>query len=370
MQDENLKKTPLYDTHVEAGGKMIPFAGFEMPVQYKTGVVEEHMAVRTKAGIFDISHMGEITFKGDEAIDALNYLLTNDYSDITDGQARYSPMCNEKGGVVDDVIVYRIAADDYLMVVNAANKDKDFEWIKSHLDRMDFDVVTQDISDSVAQIAVQGPKALEIIKKIVSEEDIPDKYYHACFDRNVSGVNCTISRTGYTGEDGVEIYTPADAAKTIWDLLIKAGEDDLIPCGLGARDTLRLEAGMPLYGHEMNDDITPREAGLGIFVKLDKNDDFIGKDALIEAGEPAKRKIGLKVTGRGIVREEQDVYKNGKKVGVTCSGTFLPFIKGAYATALVDDDARELGSSFEVDVRGRMVECEQVKSQFYKREDK
>ena len=368
MQEGSLKRTPLYETHVKAGGKMIPFAGFEMPVQYKTGVVEEHMAVRTGAGIFDISHMGEITFKGKGALDALNYLLTNDYTDITDGQARYSPMCNENGGVVDDVIVYRKSSDDYLMVVNAANKDKDVAWINSHLQGKDFDVVTEDISDSVAQIAVQGPKAMDIVKKVVSGSDIPDKYYHACFDRDVLGVKCIISTTGYTGEDGVEIYTPVEAAEAVWDALIKAGEGQLIPCGLGARDTLRLEAGMPLYGHEMNDEISPREAGLGIFVKLDKACDFVGKGALIAAGEPARRKIGLKVTGRGIVREEQDVYKDGKKVGVTCSGTFLPFLKGAYATALVEDSAREMGSEFQVDVRGRMVECEQVKSQFYKRQ--
>ena len=367
MHDESLKRTPLYETHIKAGGKIVPFAGFELPVQYESGVVEEHMAVRTGAGMFDISHMGEITFKGAGALDALNYLLTNDYTDITDGQARYSPMCNEKGGVVDDVIVYRKAADDYLMVVNAANKDKDYVWITLHLQNKDYEVNVEDISDSMAQIAVQGPKAMAIVKKLVSEEDIPDKYYHACFDRDILGVNCIISTTGYTGEEGVEIYTPAADAAKIWDALMEAGGGELIPCGLGARDTLRLEAGMPLYGHEMNDGISPREAGLGIFVKLDKECDFVGKEALIDAGEPARRKIGLKVTGRGIVREGQDVYKDGKKVGVTCSGTFLPYLKGAYATALIDDSAREMGSIFEVDVRGRMVECEQVKSQFYKR---
>ena len=367
METSDLKRTPLYDVHISSGGKMVPFAGFEMPVQYKTGVVEEHMAVRTKAGMFDISHMGEITFKGKDSLEALNYLLTNDYADIADGQARYSPMCNEKGGVVDDVIVYKKGDGDFLMVVNAANKDKDYDWITSHLAGKDFDVRVKDISDQVAQIAVQGPEAMRIVSKIVKEEDIPDKYYHACFDCDILGENCIVSTTGYTGEEGVEIYTPAAAAVKIWDALIEAGAGELIPCGLGARDTLRLEAGMPLYGHEMNDEISPREAGLGIFVKLDKECDFVGREALIAAGEPKRRKIGLKVTGRGIVREEQDVYKNGKKVGVTCSGTFLPYLKGAYATALVDDEAREMGSKFEVDVRGRMVKCEQVKSQFYKR---
>ena len=361
-----LKRTPLYDTHIKYGGKIIPFAGWEMPVQYGAGVVEEHMAVRTAAGLFDISHMGEITIKGKDALHFIDYLLPNDYTDIEDGQARYSPMCNENGGCVDDVIVYRKAQDDYLVVVNAANKDKDFEWIMSHKPS-DIDAEVEDISDRVAQIAVQGPAAMDIVAKICKSEDIPENYYYACFDRDILGNNCIISRTGYTGEDGVEIYCPPEAAADIWEALMDAGEGKLIPCGLGARDTLRLEAGMPLYGHEMNDGISPREAGLGMFVKLDKENDFIGKDALVAAGDPERGKIGLKVTGRGIVREGQDVYKDGKKVGVTCSGTFLPYLKGAYATALVDADAREPGAVFEVDVRGRMVECEQVKSRFYKR---
>lgn len=361
-----LKKTPLYDIHVKYGAKIIPFAGWEMPVQYKAGVVDEHMAVRTGAGLFDISHMGEISIKGKDSLDFINYLLTNDYSDIEDGQARYSPMCNEKGGCVDDVIVYKKGQDDYLMVVNAANKDKDFAWINSHKpDDIQADV--EDISDSVAQIAVQGPDAISIVEKICKAEDIPENYYYACFDRDILGFDCIISRTGYTGEDGVEIYCPPEAAAPVWEKLIEVSEGKLIPCGLGARDTLRLEAGMPLYGHEMNDEISPREAGLGMFVKLEKEADFIGKDALVKAGDPKRGKIGLKVTGRGIVREGQDVYKDGKKVGVTCSGTFLPFLKGAYATALVDAGVRELGSVYEVDVRGRRVECEQVKSRFYKR---
>ena len=362
---EEIKRTPLYDMHIKYGGKVVPYAGWEMAVQFPAGQIEEHMNVRKNAGIFDVSHMGQVLVKGPDSLDFLNYLLCNDYSDIQPGVARYSPMCNDNGGCVDDLIVYCKARDDFFVVVNAGNKDKDVKWIKEHLKG---DVTAEDISDEVVEIALQGPKAIDILKKIVKEEDIPTEYYHCKFDVDICGANGMISTTGYTGEGGCEIYVPKEYGIKVWEALMEAGKEfDLLPCGLGARDTLRLEAGMPLYGHEMDDDITPREAGLGMFCKLDKACDFIGKEALIAAGEPKRRKIGLKVVGRGIVREHMDVYKNGKKVGFTCSGTFLPYLGGAYATAIVDDDAREMGSKFEVDVRGRMIECEQVKSQFYKK---
>ena len=240
------RKTPLYEEHVRLGGKIVPFAGWLLPVQY-SGVIAEHMAVREKCGIFDVSHMGELLLKGQSAKENLNHLLTNDYTDMPVGAARYSPMCNENGGCVDDLIVYKKAEDDYFIVVNAANKDKDYAWMKEHL--LPGSELT-DASDDYAQIALQGPKAEEILKKLAAEEDIPTGYYTALFDRTVDGMNCIISRTGYTGEDGFEIYlNPADAPK-MWNLLLDAGkEEGLIPCGLGARDTLRLEASMPLYGH-------------------------------------------------------------------------------------------------------------------------
>ncbi len=364
MSEENLKMTSLHDTHIKYGGKMVPFAGWEMPVQYKAGVIAEHMAVRTKAGMFDVSHMGEITCKGPDAEKNLNHLLTNDYTGMKDGQARYSPMCNEEGGVVDDLIVYRRSAEDFLMVVNAANKDKDFAWVKAH---QIGDVVFEDISDTIGQIALQGPLAKQILRKLVAEESIPTEYYAATYDNDMCGTKVMISTTGYTGEDGVEIYMPMDKAPEIWEALMEAGSDEgLIPCGLGARDTLRLEAGMPLYGHEMDDTITPKEALLSIFVKMDKPE-FIGKDAIAVKTPPTRKKVGLEVTGRGIIREHMDVYRNGKKIGVTTSGTMCPYIKKACACALIDADQRELGEEVEVDVRGRMVKAKMVKSQFYKR---
>ena len=364
MAEENLKRTSLYETHLKYGGKMVPFAGWEMPVQYPAGVIAEHNAVRTACGIFDVTHMGEITIEGPDAIANLNYLLTNDYSGMHDGQARYSPMCNEDGGVVDDLIVYRKDEDEFLMVVNAANKDKDFAWIKAHVFG---DVKVEDISAFVGQIALQGPKAMEILAKLVGYDSIPSEYYAATYDIPMCGTNVMISTTGYTGEEGVEIYMPWDKAPDIWEALMEAGKDEgLIPCGLGARDTLRLEAGMPLYGHEMDDTITPKEALLSIFVKMDKAD-FIGKEALERKTPPARKKVGLEVIGRGIIREHMDVYKNGKKIGVTTSGTMCPYIKKAVACALVDADERVLGDEVEVDVRGRRVPAKMVTSVFYKR---
>ena len=364
MAEETLKRTALYDTHVKYGGKIVPFAGWELPVQYKSGVIAEHMAVREKAGMFDVSHMGEIICKGPDATANLNMLLTNDYTVMKDGQARYSPMCNEDGGVVDDLIAYKKNDQEYMLVVNAANKDKDYNWMLAH---QFGDVVFEDKSAEFSQIALQGPRAKEILKKLVKEEDIPAEYYAWKWDIDMCGTKVCISTTGYTGEDGVEIYIPWNDAPIIWEALMDAGKDEgLIPCGLGARDTLRLEAGMPLYGHEMDDTITPKEALLSIFVKMDKPD-FIGKAAIEAKTPPTRKKVGLEVVGRGIIREHMDVYRDGKKIGFTTSGTMCPYIKKACACALIDADARELGKEVEVDVRGRMVKAIMVKSQFYSR---
>ncbi len=358
------KKTPLYDAHVKHGGKIVPFAGYLLPVQYAGGVIGEHMAVRTACGLFDVSHMGEITCIGPDAVKNLNHLLTNDYTTMYEGQARYSPMCNENGGVVDDLIVYRVRDDHYFIVVNAANKDKDYAWI---LDHAFGDAVFTDISESVAQIALQGPKAEEILKKLLPEEQIPKKYYSANFHTQVGGMDCVVSRTGYTGEDGFEFYLAAGQAEAMWELLLETGKDEgLICCGLGARDTLRLEAAMPLYGHEMTDDITPLEAGLGVFVKMGK-EEFIGKDALVAKGTPTRKRVGLKVTGRGILREHQDVYAGDTKVGSTTSGTHAPYLKEAVAMALLDTAFTEPGTEVQVDVRGRKVAATVVPLPFYRR---
>ena len=357
-------KTPLYDAHVKAGGKIVPFAGYLLPVQYGTGVITEHMAVREKAGLFDVSHMGEVLCQGKDALANLQKLLTNDFTNMVDGQARYSPMCNENGGTVDDLIVYKRGDNDYFIVVNAANKDKDYQWM---LDHQFGEVTFTDASSEYGQIALQGPKAMEILKKLTAEENIPKKYYHAVFDTEVAGIPCIISKTGYTGEDGVELYLASENAEKMWDALLEAGKDEgLIPCGLGARDTLRMEAAMPLYGHEMDDEVSPLETGLNFGVKM-KKDEFIGKKAIEDRGTPKIERIGLKVTGRGIIREHQDVYVDDKKIGHTTSGTHCPFLGYPIAMALVDAGSVEIGNKVEVDVRGRKVEAEVIALPFYKR---
>lgn len=357
-------KTPLYDAHVALGAKIVPFGGFAMPVQYPAGVIAEHMAVRNAAGLFDVSHMGEFLLDGKDALANLQMLLTNNYEGMTDGQARYSPMCNDEGGVVDDLIVYKKSDDHYFIIVNASNREKDFGWMKAHVFG---DAVLTDVSDDYGLIALQGPKAMEILRKVTPVDKIPAKYYHAVFDSEVGGIPAIVSQTGYTGEEGVEICMAADKAVEVWNLLLEAGkEDGLLPCGLGARDTLRMEAAMPLYGHEMDDTVSPLEAGLKFAVKLDK-EDFIGKAAL-ESTPAVRKRVGLYVTGRGIIREHQDVYKDGALVGHTTSGTHCPYLGHAVALALVDREAVALDDEVEVDVRGRRVAAKVVKLPFYKRE--
>lgn len=357
-------KTALYDTHVKYKGKIVPFAGYSLPVQYESGVISEHMAVRTKAGLFDVSHMGEIICKGEDALKNLQMILTNDFTNMVNGQARYSPMCNEEGGTVDDLIVYKYKDNIYYIVVNAANKDKDYQWM---LDHKFGNVVFEDISDSVSQIALQGPRSLDILKKITSEENIPKKYYHCLFDVEASGIRCIISQTGYTGEDGYELYLSNEDAPKMWEALISAGEEfGLIPCGLGARDTLRLEAAMPLYGHEMDDTITPLEAGLGFAVKMTK-DDFIGKKAIEAKGALTRKRVGLKVVNRGIIRENEEIYIGEKLIGHTTSGTYCPYLGYPIAMGLVDINYTEIGTKVDVLVRGRKIETEIVKLPFYKK---
>lgn len=366
------RKTPLYDCHTEAGGKIVPFAGYLLPVQYGTGVIKEHMAVREKAGLFDVSHMGEVILKGKDALANLNHILTNDFTSLKVESARYSPMCNEKGGVVDDLIVYRTGEESYLIVVNAANRQKDVAFMRSHIFG---DVTLEDISDTVAQIALQGPESQAILSKLTEEGSLPEKYYTFRKSVAVGGektggqeiVTCLISQTGYTGEFGYELYCKAEDGVKLWKMLLEAGEENgLIPCGLGARDTLRLEAGMPLYGHEMNEEISPLVADLGFAVKMGKKD-FIGKAAMEEQGTPQQKRVGLKVIGRGIVREEQTVYMGDKVVGVSTSGTHCPYLGCAVAMARLNLEATEPGCQVEVDVRGRRVACEVVPMPFYKR---
>lgn len=353
------KKTPLYDRHVALGGTIVPFGGFLLPVQYKTGVLTEHNTVREHVGIFDVSHMGEALLSGPDALANLNAILTNSFDSMKTGACRYTIMLYPDGGCVDDLIVYRRGEDSFLLVLNASNTDKDVAWIREHLTG---DVTFENISDKVAQIAVQGPETKAVMAGLTDLEALPRKYYSFKEHVTVAGCDCLVSRTGYTGEFGYEIYTAAENAETIWNALLEKGA---MPCGLGARDTLRLEAGMPLYGHEISETIDPVTAGLGFAIKMDKP--FIGRDALLAKGEPAMERVGLRVTGRGIIREHQDIYQGDVKVGNTTSGTFCPFLKVACAMAYVEKDKAVPGTPVEVEVRGRRVACEVTALPFYNR---
>lgn len=363
--EEKVLRTPLYECHLAAGGKMVPFAGYELPVQYEqSGVITEHMVVREKVGMFDVSHMGEVIISGPDALANIQNLMTNDYTDLADGFVRYSPMCYENGGVVDDLLVYKLEDNLYYIVVNASNRHKDVEWMQKNLKG---DVQLKDISDEVAQIALQGPLAEAVLKKLAAESDIPQKNYTFVRKAPVGGIDCLISRTGYTGEDGFELYTANADAAALWNKLLEAGQEfGLIPCGLGARDTLRMEAAMPLYGHEMDETISPWETGLGWAVKMAK-EDFIGKAAIEATGRPRAR-VGLKITGRGIAREHCDVYVGEQKIGHTTSGTHCPYLGMPVAMALVDAAYKEVGTVMEIEVRGRKLSAEVVKLPFYKRE--
>ncbi len=358
------QKTALYDLHVQSGGKMVPFAGFSLPMQYELGIVGEHQAVRSAAGLFDVSHMGEVLVRGGEALRYLQQLLTNDFSNMKNGQARYSPMCDHSGGVLDDLLVYRLAADEYLLVINAANRAKDVAWMKKQaIDGMSL----EDVSDSYAQLALQGPKAEAILRKITSPDEIPQKYYSFCAQAKVAGINCLLSRTGYTGEDGFELYLDPKDASALAQAILEAGaEFSIALCGLGARDTLRLEAAMPLYGQELTEEITPIEAGLNFAVKMAK-EAFNGKQAMELKGTPLMKRVGLKLLDRGIAREGAPVLLGDQQVGLVSSGTQGPTLGYPIAMARVDAAVAEVGTELLLEVRGRKLRAEVVPMPFYKR---
>ncbi len=353
--------TPLYEQHVSLGAKMVPFAGYLMPIQYPTGVIAEHMATRQQAGLFDVSHMGEIMIEGAHALASLNDLLTNDFSQMVDGQVKYALMCNERGGVVDDLLVYKFHAAKFLLVVNASNKDTDVAWVNAHIP-----TGVTDVSDQFAQLALQGPASKQIAEALLSGGTLPEKYYSFAPEVSLAGIACNVSRTGYTGEYGYEILCAPEDAKALWAAMLAAGEEfGILPCGLGARDTLRLEAGMPLYGHELSADISPLEANLDFAVKLDKPH-FIGQAAL--QSQPVRRvRVGLQMTGRGIAREQMSVYSGDVCIGETTSGTHCPFLAQAVAMAYLDKDAATIGQTVQVDIRGRKTEATIVPYVFYKR---
>ena len=357
---EGLKRTPLYEAHLALGGKMVDFGGWALPVQYSS-ILDEHRAVRENCGLFDVSHMGELFIKGPEALKLLQRLMTNDFSTLKPCSCRYSPMCYPSGGTVDDVLVYMFNEEKYLLVVNASNTKKDFDWINANADGLN--VLVANESERFAEVALQGPCAEEVLAPLCSMA-LPEKYFSFNSKLTVAGVPAIVSRTGYTGEDGFEVYYEAKYGLDLYNALLdRVQSAGGLPCGLGSRDTLRFEAGMPLYGHELSESITPKEAGLGFAIKLNK-EAFIGKEAL--TAEPSRKRIGLKLLERGIAREQCEVFLNGKLIGITTSGGPAPTLGGNYAMALVDISAKD-AKEFEVSVRGRKLKAEAAALPFYKR---
>lgn len=358
------KHTALYQKHLDMGGRMVEFTGYILPVQYK-GIVEEHTAVRNRCGIFDVSHMARIYIRGEKAETFLDSLCTNDISTMSTGLARYSLLCNESGGVIDDILVYKLN-NGYMVVANASNHEKVWNHFLRKSQDMQLDMV--DRTEETAEIALQGPLFKQILADAGLMGVIPEKRYRHNESITIAGIPCLLSTTGYTGEDGVEVYCEAGDAAAIYDALITAGKAyGLLPCGLGCRDTLRMEAAMPLYGHELAEDISPLEAGLGIFVKLDKANDFIGKEALKrQAAEGIQRtRIGFMLSERGIPRQGCAILSNGEKIGDVSTGGFFPTLDGAYGMALVD--AAKVDGDLQVDIRGKLTAAKRVPLPFYKK---
>jgi aminomethyltransferase len=368
--EESLKRTPLYEMHLKHGARMVPFGGWDMPVQY-TGVIDEHKAVREKAGLFDVSHMGEFEVKGPQALELIQLVSVNNASKLAVGQVQYSMMCYENGTIVDDILVYRLGEHHYWLVVNAGNIDKDWEWVNYCLQRSGLkNLELTNLSGDVGQIALQGPLAEQILQPLVPGVVLSElSFYWAKTGATVSGIKTLVlSRTGYTGEDGFEIYCHKEDAAAIWEILLEAGEEEgLTPAGLGARDTLRFEARLPLYGHEISDKLTPLEAGLGFFVKFKKGTDFIGRDAL-EAQRTAglqKKLVGFEMIDRGIARGGYEIAKDGQVVGFVTTGSFSPTLEKNIGMGYVPLALTDLGSEFDVVIRGKAVKAKVVETPFY-----
>jgi glycine cleavage system T protein (aminomethyltransferase) len=364
MSDETFARTPLHAAHLRAGGRIVPFAGWEMPVQY-TGVMDEHRAVRSAAGLFDVSHMGEVRVTGSGAEAFLQSLTPNDVATLEPLRIHYSSLLTERGTYIDDLLVYRESENEFLLVVNAANVETDFDWIADHAPN---DVKVENVSSLYALLALQGPASASILQGLTETNLEPIVYYG--FRRGeVAGRPAIISRTGYTGEDGFELYVAPEDAEALWDALLAAGGDrGLVPAGLGARDTLRLEAAMALYGHELDLETTPWEAGLAWTVKLNCGD-FIGREALVAAmaAGPRKKLVGFEVRGRGIAREGCEAWGAGGSIGRVTSGTFSPTLERALGMAYLAPEWCEVGREFEIDVRGRRLPAQVVKLPFYRR---
>ena len=362
------KRTALFETHEKMGGKLIEFSGWVMPVQYE-GIIEEHEAVRNTAGIFDVSHMGEVRIKGKAATDFVQHLFTNDISVLVEGQVQYGMMCYENGTVVDDLLVYKYANDHYLLVINAGNIDKDMAWINEHA--KNFEVVVEPLSDLLSEVAIQGPLAEAILQKLSNIDLATIGFFHFLDGVEIDGINCIVSRTGYTGEDGFEVYTHNENIAQIWNKLMEVGAvDGLKPCGLGCRDTLRFEASLPLYGHEISNEITPLEAGLGFFVKLDKTD-FIGKDALVKQKQVglSRKLVGFEMS-KGIPRQGYEVFSGDEEIGVVTTGYYSPTLKRNIGLALIQSEFASMGGNISVQVRKKRFDAVIISKKFYQKQYK
>ena len=361
----SLKKTPLHDWHVQRGGRIVEFAGWHMPVQY-AGIVAEHHAVRQRAGLFDVSHMGEIRVRGAGSLAFLQRLITNDASVLEDGQAQYTVMTNEEGGIIDDLLVYRLSDNDFFLVVNAATTPKDVDWV---MNAADGTVEIEDQSADWAQLALQGPRSEEILSRVLSVELADIRYYRSRWTE-FAGAEALVSRTGYTGEDGFEVYIASDRGAELAEALMAAGEEDgLQPVGLGARDTLRLEAGMLLYGNDMDEGRTPVEAGLKWLIKPDKGE-FIGREALASQlqGGVDERLVGFQLRERGVPRHGYSLLEaDGDEIGEVSSGSYSPTLEAGIGLGYVPSEQSEVGSAIAVEIRGRRVAAEIVATPFYKR---
>jgi aminomethyltransferase len=361
-----LKKTPLHERHRALGARMVEFGGWDMPVEY-SGIVDEHLAVRTRAGLFDVSHMGQIEIAGADALAAVQHIATNDASRLSRGQAQYSGLTTSEGTFVDDVLTYRLADDHFMLVVNASNIVKDFDWITKQTAGLG-DVVAVNTSSRYALLALQGPSAREVLQTLTGVNLAEIKYYWFTTGE-VAGVAGTISRTGYTGEDGFEVFVPPAAAERVWTAILQAGKAaGVVPAGLGARDTLRLEAAMRLYGNDIDETTTVLEADLGWIVGW-KKESFVGADALRKQKQEgvSRKLVGFELLDRAIARHGYDVYLDGVKAGVVTSGTQTPFLKKAIGMAYVPIDSAAPGTGIDIDVRGRRVRAQVVPLPFYKR---
>lgn len=358
------KKTPLYDRHQALGATIQSFAGYLMPIKYST-IQKEHMAVRESVGAFDLTHMGEFRVTGKDSTAFLDHLLTND-ADVTPGKAYYSTMCYPDGGIVDDLIVYRISEENYLMVVNAANLEKDWAWVQSHL--QEFDVSVENESDETALVAIQGPHAQDVCA-VLTDIDLDAIGYYEHITGTFGGVDALIARTGYTGEDGFEIYMKYPDAEKVWDSVMEAGKKfDIIPVGLGARDTLRLEVGYPLYGNDIDHSTTPIEAKLSWVVKLKTEKNFIGREFIEQqkADKPGRYLVGMHVTGKGFPRHGTPLFSGDRKVGIITSGSIAPALGKGICLGYVERGFQKLGNELEAEVRGRRIPVKVVKIPFYK----